>query len=78
MAEQEMTSNSGLVKVVSDIFSYWISELWDRGASQIPEWATAAFVAIDLIVQVDQKLSADISDLLMKTDDGLMVFQNLC
>lgn len=71
VAARELASKSGLVKVSSDILSYWISGLCDRGASQVPKWVTAAFVAIDRLAQVDQKLSPDISELLKKSDDGI-------
>ncbi|KAK1374368.1 hypothetical protein POM88_030561 [Heracleum sosnowskyi] len=47
VAARETASQSGLVKVASDILSYWISELCNRGASQVPKWVTAASVAID-------------------------------
>ncbi|KAL8096331.1 hypothetical protein AgCh_037334 [Apium graveolens] len=70
VAAREMASKSGLVKVASDVLSYWISEIRDRGASEVPKWVTAAFVAIDRLAQVDQKLGADISELLKKSDDA--------
>ena len=41
-----------------------------NGTLLVPKWVTAAFLAIDQLSQVDQKLNADISELLKKEDVG--------
>ncbi|KAK1393002.1 E3 ubiquitin-protein ligase UPL1 [Heracleum sosnowskyi] len=70
VASREVASMNGLVKVASDILSDWSSGLHDKGISQVPKWVSAAFVAIDRLAQVDQKLSDDILELLKNGDDG--------
>ncbi|KAL8126457.1 hypothetical protein AgCh_013662 [Apium graveolens] len=70
VASREVASVSGLVKVASDILSVWVSGLHDKGVPQVPNWVSAAFVAIDRLVQMDQKLSDDILELLKNSDDG--------
>lgn len=63
---REIAAKNGLVKVSSDLLSQWISSTFDR--EKVPKWVTAAFVAIDRLAQVDQKLNADIIEQL-KGDD---------
>ncbi|CAK9186569.1 unnamed protein product [Ilex paraguariensis] len=70
VAAREVASKSGLVKVASDLLSTWSSGSCGRETSQVPKWVTAAFVALDRLAQVDQKLNADISELLKKDDVG--------
>ncbi|KAK2981039.1 hypothetical protein RJ640_005931 [Escallonia rubra] len=65
---REVASKNGLVKVASDLLSQWISGSSESETFQVPKWVTAAFVAIDRLAQVDQKLNVDISELL-KSDD---------
>ncbi|CAN4122413.1 unnamed protein product [Withania somnifera] len=64
---REIAAKNGLVKVSSDLLSQWISSTFDR--EKVPKWVTAAFVAIDRLAQVDQKLNADILEQL-KGDDA--------
>ncbi|WOG91550.1 hypothetical protein DCAR_0310799 [Daucus carota subsp. sativus] len=71
VASREVASVSGLVKVASDILSGWISGLHDSGVPQVPKWVTSAFVAVDQLAQVDQKLSDDILELLKNGDDSM-------
>ncbi|CAI9266412.1 unnamed protein product [Lactuca saligna] len=63
---REVASKSGLVKVAADLLSEWNS----NEKLIVPKWVTAAFLAIDRLAQVDQKLNADISELLKKEDVG--------
>ncbi|XP_016486388.2 LOW QUALITY PROTEIN: E3 ubiquitin-protein ligase UPL2-like [Nicotiana tabacum] len=63
---REIASKNGLVKVSSDLLSQWISSSFDR--EKVPKWVTAAFVAIDRLAQVDQKLNADILEQLKRDD----------
>ncbi|CAN4092312.1 unnamed protein product [Withania somnifera] len=64
---REIAAKNALVKVSSDFLSQWISSAFDR--EKVPKWVTAAFVAIDRLAQVDQKLNADILEQL-KGDDA--------
>ncbi|XP_028066908.1 E3 ubiquitin-protein ligase UPL2-like isoform X3 [Camellia sinensis] len=67
---REVASKTGLVKVASDLLSHWVSTSFDKEKSQVPKWVTAAFLAIDRLSQVDQKLNANIAELLKKDDVG--------
>ncbi|KAI3685801.1 hypothetical protein L6452_35059 [Arctium lappa] len=67
---REVASKSGLVKVAADLLSDWNSCLHENETLVVPKWVTAAFLAIDRLAQVDQKLNADISELLKKDDVG--------
>lgn len=67
---REVASKCGLVKVVIDLLSVWNSGSYDRETSQVPKWVTAAFIVIDRLAQVGQKLNADLSELLGKDDTG--------
>jgi E3 ubiquitin-protein ligase HUWE1 len=68
-AAREVASKRGVVKIASDLLSDWISGS-DIGDSQVPQWVTTAFLAIDRLAQVDQKLNADVSEPLKKDDAG--------
>ncbi|CAL5383970.1 unnamed protein product [Camellia sinensis] len=67
---REVASKAGVVKVATDLLSHWVSSSCDTENSQIPKWVTAAFLAIDRLSQVDQRLNADIAELLKKDDVG--------
>ncbi|XP_023746600.1 E3 ubiquitin-protein ligase UPL2 [Lactuca sativa] len=67
---REVASKSGLVKVAADLLSEWNSRSHENEKLIVPKWVTAAFLAIDRLAQVDQKLNADISELLKKEDVG--------
>lgn len=70
VAAREVASKGGLVKIASDLLSRWSSGSHDKEALQVPRWVTAAFLSIDRLAQVDQKLNADIMELLKKDDVG--------
>ncbi|GJW28728.1 E3 ubiquitin protein ligase UPL2-like protein [Tanacetum coccineum] len=67
---REVASKNGLVEVAADLLSDWNSRSHENGTLLVPKWVTAAFLAIDQLSQVDQKLNADISELLKKEDVG--------
>ncbi|KAI8548464.1 hypothetical protein RHMOL_Rhmol07G0275700 [Rhododendron molle] len=69
-AAREVASKTGVVKVASDLLSDWVSNSSEGDRSQAPKWVTSAFLAIDRLLQVDQKLNGDISELLKKDDVG--------
>nr|XP_043638137.1 E3 ubiquitin-protein ligase UPL2-like [Erigeron canadensis] len=66
----EVATKMGLVKVAADLLSDWNPCSHEDGTVLVPKWVTAAFLAIDRLAQVDQKLNADISELLKKFDGG--------
>ena len=69
---REVASKSGLVNVASDLLSQWESGsgLVSREKSQVPKWVTTAFLAIDRLLQVDQKLNSEIAEQLKR--DGIV------
>ncbi|KAJ0748742.1 putative HECT domain, UBA-like superfamily, armadillo-like helical, Ubiquitin-associated [Helianthus annuus] len=63
---REVASKSGLVKVAADLLSDWNSE--NENIQTVPKWVTPAFLAVDRLAHVDQKLNADIISELLKKD----------
>ncbi|MBA0693539.1 hypothetical protein Goari_003907, partial [Gossypium aridum] len=57
---REIASKSGLVKVVTDLLSGWDSGSVDKDKHQVPKWVTTAFLALDRLLQVEQKLNTEI------------------
>ncbi|XWS21379.1 hypothetical protein CRYUN_Cryun30bG0050400 [Craigia yunnanensis] len=57
---REIASKSGLVKLATDLLSEWDSGSVDKGKRQVPKWVTTAFLALDRLLQVDQKLNSEI------------------
>ncbi|XP_047978963.1 E3 ubiquitin-protein ligase UPL2-like [Salvia hispanica] len=68
-AARELASESGLVKVASDLLQLWINSDGQE-SSQVPKWVTSAFIAVDRLAQVDTKLNADVIELLKKNNTG--------
>ncbi|CAL8997564.1 unnamed protein product [Prunus brigantina] len=66
---REIASKNGLVKVASDLLSQWDSGSVGREKREVPRWVTTAFLAIDRLLQVDQKLNSEIAEQLKK--DGV-------
>ena len=63
---REAASKSGLIKVASDLLFQWDSSLDSREKQQVPKWVTAAFLALDRLLQVDQKLNSEITEQLKR------------
>jgi E3 ubiquitin-protein ligase HUWE1 len=63
---REAASKSGLIKIASDLLNQWDSSLDSKEKQQVPKWVTAAFLALDRLLQVDQKLNAEITEQLKK------------
>ncbi|KAL3023982.1 hypothetical protein AAZX31_04G094700 [Glycine max] len=63
---REAASKSGFIKIASDLLYQWDSSLGNREKEQVPKWVTAAFLALDRLLQVDQKLNSEIAELLKK------------
>ncbi|KNA10493.1 hypothetical protein SOVF_143570 [Spinacia oleracea] len=67
---RETCLKNGLVELVSDVL--W---QWDAGSSGgtdtlVPKWVTAAFLAIDRLLQVDQKLNPEVIELLKRNTES--------
>lgn len=67
---REAALKARLVEIASNLLSQWVSSLGAGDKSQVPKWVAAAFLAIDRLLQADQKLNADIAELLKKEDLG--------
>ncbi|CAL0315575.1 unnamed protein product [Lupinus luteus] len=63
---REAVSKSGLINITSDLLYQWDSSLDSREKQQVPKWVTAAFLALDRLLQVDQKLNSEIAEQLKK------------
>ncbi|XP_020222235.1 E3 ubiquitin-protein ligase UPL1 [Cajanus cajan] len=63
---REAASKSGLIKIASDLLYQWDSSLDSREKQQVPKWVTAAFLALDRLLQVDQKMNSEIAEQLKK------------
>ncbi|GLU16061.1 hypothetical protein SLE2022_325110 [Rubroshorea leprosula] len=67
---REVASKAGLVKIVSDLLAQWDSGSVDQEKCQVPRWVTTAFLALDRLLQVDQKLNSEIVELLRSDSVG--------
>ncbi|KDP41504.1 hypothetical protein JCGZ_15911 [Jatropha curcas] len=67
---REIALKNGLVKIVSDLLSQWDSGLVDKEKNQVPKWVTTAFLAVDRLLQVDQKLNSEIVERLKRDDEN--------
>lgn len=65
---REVATKNGLVAVASDLLSQWCSGLVGREKCQVPMWVTTAFLAVDRLLQVDQKLNSEIVEQLKRDD----------
>ncbi|GMY07746.1 E3 ubiquitin-protein ligase UPL2-like [Fagus crenata] len=65
---REIATKNGLVAVASDLLSQWCSGLVGREKCQVPMWVTTAFLAVDRLLQVDQKLNSEIVEQLKRDD----------
>ncbi|XVE55632.1 hypothetical protein DITRI_Ditri03aG0174200 [Diplodiscus trichospermus] len=63
---REIASKTGLVKLVTDLLSEWDSGSLNKEKRQVPKWVTTAFLALDRLLQVDQKLNTEIIEQLKK------------
>nr|POF11976.1 e3 ubiquitin-protein ligase upl1 [Quercus suber] len=65
---REVATKNGLVAVASDLLSQWCSGLVGKEKCQVPMWVTTAFLAVDRLLQVDQKLNSEIVEQLKRDD----------
>ncbi|KAJ7965883.1 E3 ubiquitin-protein ligase UPL1-like [Quillaja saponaria] len=57
---REIAAKGGFVKLVSDLLDKWDSGLDNKEKHQVPKWVTTAFLALERLLQVDQKLNSEI------------------
>ncbi|KAL2893072.1 E3 ubiquitin-protein ligase UPL2 [Bienertia sinuspersici] len=69
-ASRETCLKNGLVELVSDVLWQWDTGLSGGTDAPIPKWVTAAFLAVDRLLQVDQKLNPEVVELLKKNTDS--------
>ncbi|GAB2292986.1 hypothetical protein Dimus_027209 [Dionaea muscipula] len=65
-ASREITLKSGFVELATDLLWQWDLGSCDGMKAQVPKWVTAAFLALDRLLQVEQKLNSEIVELLKK------------
>lgn len=68
VAAREIALTNGLVELASNLLYTWCSVPEDKEKRQVPKWVTAAFLAVDRLLQVDNKLSTEMLDQLKKDD----------
>ncbi|XP_077234089.1 E3 ubiquitin-protein ligase UPL2-like isoform X2 [Tasmannia lanceolata] len=69
---REVATKNGLIKIALDLLSQWNTCLNVGENPQVPKWVTAAFLAIDRVLQVNPKLNSEIpATEPLKKDDGL-------
>ncbi|GAB4839475.1 hypothetical protein Ancab_028998 [Ancistrocladus abbreviatus] len=69
-ASREIALKNDFVELSSDLLSQWDLGFCDGKKAHVPKWVTAAFLALDRLLQVEQKLKPEIVELLKKTAEG--------
>ncbi|XP_023545877.1 E3 ubiquitin-protein ligase UPL2-like isoform X2 [Cucurbita pepo subsp. pepo] len=67
---RESAYKNGLVAVSSNLLSRWDSGLSDGVKVEVPKWVTAAFLAIDRLLQEEKKFNPEIADQLKRDNVG--------
>ncbi|XP_019090663.1 PREDICTED: E3 ubiquitin-protein ligase UPL1-like [Camelina sativa] len=63
---REVALKAGIVRLVCDVLSKWDSGSIDKEKVKVPKWVTTGFLAIDRLLQVDQKLNTELIEELKK------------
>ncbi|CAF2040693.1 unnamed protein product, partial [Brassica napus] len=63
---REVALKAGTVRLVCDVLSKWDSGSIDKEKFNVPKWVTTGFLAIDRLLQVDQKLNTELIEELQK------------
>ncbi|CAO2834572.1 unnamed protein product [Amaranthus hypochondriacus] len=69
-ASRETCLKNGLLDLVSDVLWQWDGGSFIGTDAIVPKWVTAAFLAVDRLLQVDQKLNPEVVELLKKTTES--------
>lgn len=67
---RETCLKNGLVELLSDLLWQWDVGSPDESKEIVPRWVTAAFLALDRLLQVDQKLNSEVVELLKKNSES--------
>ncbi|KAL0693668.1 hypothetical protein Bca4012_060848 [Brassica carinata] len=65
--------HAGIVRLVCDVLSEWDSGCIDKEKFNVPKWVTTGFLAIDRLLQVDQKLNTELIEELKKDETSLAI-----
>lgn len=68
---REVALKAGIVRLVCDVLSKWDSGNIDKEKVIVPKWVTTGFLAIDRLLQVDQKLNTELIEELKKGETSL-------
>uniref|UniRef100_A0A803LK72 HECT-type E3 ubiquitin transferase n=1 Tax=Chenopodium quinoa TaxID=63459 RepID=A0A803LK72_CHEQI len=67
---RETCLKNGLVELVSDVLWQWDGGSTGGIEAHVPKWVTAAFLAVDRLLQVDQKLNPEVIELLKRNTES--------
>ncbi|KAG2277083.1 hypothetical protein Bca52824_059638 [Brassica carinata] len=70
---REVALKAGTVRLVCDVLSKWDSGSIDKEKFNVPKWVTTGFLAIDRLLQVDQKLNTELIEELQKGETSLAI-----
>ncbi|CAF2040719.1 unnamed protein product [Brassica napus] len=70
---REVALKAGIVRLVCDVLSKWDSGSIDKEKFNVPKWVTTGFLAIDRLLQVDQKLNTELIEELQKGETSLAI-----
>ncbi|KAF8048266.1 hypothetical protein N665_2583s0001, partial [Sinapis alba] len=73
VGSREVALKAGIVSLVCDVLSRWDSCCVDKEKFNVPKWVTTGFLAIDRLLQVDQKLNTELIEELQKVETSLAI-----
>ncbi|KAK9109074.1 hypothetical protein Sjap_017134 [Stephania japonica] len=65
---REVALKNDLVTIASNLLCQWDPSSYNSETQQVPKWVTAAFLAIDRLLQVDPKLTLEVVEQLKKDE----------
>ncbi|KAL8166110.1 hypothetical protein V2J09_007609 [Rumex salicifolius] len=70
-ASRDAALKSGFVGLASDLLCQWNLGSYDEKLDKVPKWIAAAFLALDRLLHIDQKLNPEIVELLKKSTSSI-------
>ncbi|CAH8320273.1 unnamed protein product [Eruca vesicaria subsp. sativa] len=70
---REVALKAGVIRILCDVLSEWDSGSIDKEKFNVPKWVTTGFLAIDRLLQVDQKLKTELIEELQKGETSLAI-----
>ncbi|CAH8357182.1 unnamed protein product [Eruca vesicaria subsp. sativa] len=70
---REVALKAGVIRILCDVLSEWDSGSIDKEKFLVPKWVTTGFLAIDRLLQVDQKLNTELIEELQKGETSLAI-----